>query len=253
MPSTKSPDEVIGLEWDAFLRQMSKDWKQGEHWCLVAPTGEGKSTFVAQLVERLRKFVLVFDLKGGDPTLDDLGWERITKWPLSREYRKMMEEGEPVRLLVGGKGRTPKARAARVDLFKQVLEAVYQDGGWTLVIPDLALLTDRRFGAAGDQVTELLLAARSAKISVVTEFQRPAGVPREAADQATYLGTAYTRDVDTVARLAEMLGRSRTQMRGAVRGLGKTRFSWIVVSRRPRDPLLVTKPPPITKKKAPPK
>lgn len=245
---TPSTEEVIGHSWDEFLRVMSKTWKQGEHWCLVAPTGEGKSTFVCQLVERLRKFVLVCDLKGGDQTLDDLGWDRITKWPLRHEHRKQMEEGTPVRLIVGGRGRTQKARAERVSLFKQVLEGAYQDGGWTIVIPDLALLTDRRFGAAGDQVTELLLAARSAKISVVTEFQRPAGVPREAADQATYLGTSYTRDVDTVARLAEMLGRSRVSMRGAVRGLGKTPFSWIVVSRRPREPLIVTKPPKLMKK-----
>jgi len=241
-------DEVIGLSWDDFLRKMSKDWHQGEHVCLVAPTGEGKSTFVTQLVERLRKFALICDLKGGDPTLDDLGWDRITKWPLSRDYRKQMEEGTPVRLIVGGLGRTPKARHERVNLFKQVLEGVYQDGSWTFVVPDLALLTDRRFGDAGAQVTELLLAARSAKISVVTEFQRPAGVPREAADQATYLGTSYTRDVDTVARLAEMLGRSRVQMRGAVRGLGETPYSWIWVSRRPREPLIVTVPPKLTRK-----
>jgi hypothetical protein len=247
MPDT---DEVIGLSWDEFLRKMSTDWAQGEHWCLVAPTGEGKSTFVAQLVERLRRFVLIFDLKGSDDTLDNLGWERVERWPLSREYRKMMAEGKPVRLIVGGRGRTPKARAGRIELFQQVLEGAYQDGGWTIVIPDLALLTDRRFGAAGNQVTELLLAARSAKISVVTEFQRPAGVPREAADQATYLGTSYTRDVDTVARLAEMLGRSRVSMRGAVKGLGKTQHSWIVVCRRPRDPLIVVKPPKMRHKAA---
>jgi hypothetical protein len=248
MPSTRDNEEVVGMPWEDFLRHMSKHWRQGEHWCLVAPTGEGKSTFVAQLVERLRKFVLIFDLKGGDPTLDDLGWERITKWPLSRDYRKQMEEGEPVRLIVGGRGRTPKARAERIALFQAVLEGAYVDGGWTVVIPDLALLTDRRFGAAGGQVTELLLAARSAKVSVVTEFQRPAGVPREAADQATYLGTSFTRDVDTGGRLGEMFGRSRMQMRGAIRGLGKTPYSWIVVNRRPREPLIITRPPKLERK-----
>ena len=162
-----------------------------------------------------------------------------------------MEEGTPVRLIVGKPGRTPKARSERRELQLQVLEAAHQEGGWTIAVPDLALLTDRRFGGAGDKVTELLLTARSAKVSVVTEFQRPAGVPREAADQASYLGTSYTRDIDTVARLAEMLGRSRVQMRGAIRGLGNAPFTWIVVSRSPRDPLIVTKPPAPTKKKKP--
>ena len=243
MPPDQRPgDDVLGKNWAEFLAYMRDHWRQGEHWCLVAPTGEGKTTFVGQLL-MLRRFVLLFDMKGGDPTIDALGWERIDKWPLSREYREKMRKREPVRLVVGGLGRSPQNRRDRVDLFNRVLEAVYQEGGWTLAIPDLALLTDRRFGAAGAKVTELLLAARSAKVSVVTEFQRPAGVPREAADQATYLATSYTRDVDTVGRLAEMLGRSRVSMRGAVRGLGSYPYSWLVVSRRPREPLILTKPP----------
>jgi len=213
----------------------------------VATTGEGKTSFQTQLTGKLRRFVLTFDAKGDDQTLDDTGWDRIKSWPISHEYRKMMHEGKPVRLIVGAQGRTPKQRDERRALQLKVLEAAHQEGGWTLAIPDLALLTDKRFGGAGDKVTELLLTARSAKVSVLTEFQRPAGVPREAADQATYLATSYTRDIDTVARLAEMLGRSRVQMRGAVRGLGEAPFTWIVVSRRPRDPLIITKPPKPTK------
>jgi hypothetical protein len=86
---------------------------------------------------------------------------------------------------------------------------------------------------------------------MITEFGRPAGVPREAGEMASFLGVAYTRDYDTVGRLAEMLGRSRAGTRGAIKGLAEAPHTWIIVSRNARDPLIVTKPPAPTKKKKP--
>jgi len=113
MPPRSDSQEVIGLTWDEYLRYMKTHWKQGEHLCLVAPTGEGKTTFVAQLLSRLRRFVLVFDAKGDDETLYDTGWENIGRWPISHEYRRQMQEGKPVRLIVGKPGRTQKAKSER--------------------------------------------------------------------------------------------------------------------------------------------
>ena len=64
-------DEVVAMPWEAeFLPYMKTHWKQGEHVCLVAPTGEGKTVFVTQLLGRLRRFVLIFDAKGDDTTSD---------------------------------------------------------------------------------------------------------------------------------------------------------------------------------------
>jgi len=61
------------MPWETeFLPYMKTHWKQGEHVCLVAPTGEGKTVFETQLIGRLRRFVLIFDAKGDDATLDEL-------------------------------------------------------------------------------------------------------------------------------------------------------------------------------------
>ena len=244
-----SKQEAVAYPWDDFMKHMRANWKQGEHWALVAPTGEGKTTFVSQLV-MLRRYVGLYDQKGGtDEIVAHLltqGWARQTRWPLSLEQRKKISDGkEPLRLIIGATGRKPQDKVRRRAFHLKTLEGMSQAGGWTILVPDLALLTDRRFGNAGDKVTEALLEGRSAKLTIITEFQRPAGVPREAADQATYLATSYTRDIDTIARLAEMMGRSRAEMRGAITALGDVdaKFTWIVVSRNPREPLMVVRPP----------
>jgi hypothetical protein len=220
---------------------MKEHWQPGEHWALLGATGEGKTNHSLQLA-RVRRFVLVLDIKGGDKTILKAGWPRLTKWPPSREDRKTMQEGEPFRRVVGDTRRDRAGRRARVALFRQVLEGVMQEGGWTLIVPDLRVMTDPRFGGLADDVVELLVLLRDAGGSIITDWQRPAGVPREAGDQATWLGISYTRDEDVVGRLAEMMGRSRAELRGAVSGLGDLPYGWLVVSRQPRAPIILTRP-----------
>jgi hypothetical protein len=233
--------EVEPLTWTAFLERQRDTWSPGEHWALVAPTGEGKTTFTAGLV-KTRRYVLALDQKGGDKTLALLGWDRLTKWPPTRADRRDMEDGQPWRRLVGSVKRDQPSREARRSLHRVILRAAMEEGGWTIVAPDLAALTARQFGNAWDEMVELLILARDAGTSIVTDFQRPAGVPREAGEMATYLGIGYTRDRDTVSRLAEMMGRSAAEIRGAVNALADLPYGWLVVSRRPRDGIILTRP-----------
>ncbi len=216
-------------------------WPALGHRC---PHGGGltsKTTFTAGLVQT-RRYVLALDAKGGDKTLGKLGWERMTRWPPSRQERQDMAEGQPFRRIVGGLQRHQAARVQRRELHRSILAAAMEEGGWTILAPDLAALTARQFGNAWDEMVELLILARDAGTSIVTDFQRPAGIPREAGEMATYLGIGYTRDKDTVSRLAEMMGRSAAEMRGAVEALSELPYGWLVVSRRPRDPILLTRP-----------
>ena len=208
-------DDFEALQWPDFLKRMAVEWKPGEHWALIVPTGGGKTTFAGGLA-RTRKYVLALDVKGGDRTLKQLGWERLTKWPLSREDRKEIEDGRPVRRLVGGTGMSPIQRLKRYDLCKQVLGSMLQEGGWTVLATDLKILTHPKFGGLWDEVEELTLLARERDISVMTDMQRVSGQPRESTDQATWMAVGYTRDQDAVGRLGEMMGRSRAGMRGAI-------------------------------------
>jgi energy-coupling factor transporter ATP-binding protein EcfA2 len=233
--------EFEALQWEDFLKRMAVEWKPGEHVATIVPTGGGKTTFVGGLV-KTRRYVLALDVKGGDATLRKLGWERITKWPLTREDRNDIEDGKPFRRLVGGTGMKPIDRLKRYDLCKRVLGSMLEEGGWTVVATDLKILTHPKFGGLWDDIEELTLLARERAISVITDMQRVSGQPRESTDQATWLAIGYTRDVDAVNRLGEMMGRSRAEMRGAITALGDLPYSFLVVNRDPRSPIILTRP-----------
>lgn len=220
---------------------MSKEWKPGEHVATIVPTGGGKTTFVGGLVST-RKYVLALDVKGGDQTLKKLGWDRITKWPLSRKDRQDIADGKAFRRLVGATGMRDADRLKRYDLCKRVLHDMLIEGGWTVVATDLKILTHPKFGGLWDEIEELTLLARERAVSVITDMQRVSGQPRESTDQATWLAIGYTRDVDAVNRLGEMMGRSRAEMRGAIDALGDLPYGFLVVNRDPRSSIILTRP-----------
>lgn len=235
------PTEVLPLPWRSFLKKMSTDWEPGQHWAVIVPTGGGKTTFLGGLA-KTRRFVLGLDIKGGDRTLRELGWPRMEKWPPSRAERRDIADGQPFRRLIGGTGRSPGERQQRYDFCKIVLEAIMEEPGWTALCTDLKVLTAAKFGGAGDQIEELMILARDALTTMMVDMQRGAGVPREAIDQAYRLAVGYTRDVDHVNRLAEEMGRSRAEMRGAISALGELPHGFLIVDREPRSPILLTRP-----------
>jgi hypothetical protein len=57
---------------------------------------------------------------------------------------------------------------------------------------------------------------------------------------STWCAVSYTRDTDVVNRLAEILGRPKPEIRGALKGLDK--YTWLLVGRDPREPIRVTLP-----------
>src|SRR5215469_3500586 len=93
--------KVVSLDFPLFLRWLETNWEPGEHFALVGPTGEGKTTFAVGIM-RLRKWIMALDAKGEDETLAASGFERVVKFPLSRKVRNAVAEGYPARLIIGG-------------------------------------------------------------------------------------------------------------------------------------------------------
>lgn len=237
-----SAPDVQALEWPAFSAWFGPRWKAGQHIALIGPTGVGKSTFDAQILS-LRKWVVVLDPKGGDSTWKKSGFPRVTDWPLPRKYQDLLDEGKPVRVHLAPRVRTTADLPPMRETFRRCLEDVFAEGGWAISISELQVVSDRRMMNLGGSVDTLLVAARDKGVSVVTEFQAPRWVSRAPSEQATWLVTYYVRDTDTADRIAEMTGRPKAEIRGALRGLGE--HAALVFSRNPRDPIIVTRPPKI--------
>lgn len=236
--------QIEPMEWSTeFVPFMEDNWRQGEHIAVIAPTGEGKSTFTGGLMA-VRRYVLVLDVKGGDSTLDGLGFPRLTSWPGKKKIESMLvdndENNKPSRYVIGGENRTAADAAKLKSTIEATLRDAYEMGGFTVNADELQLLTDPRFMNLREHVDKILIAARDRRISFVGSYQAPSWVTPHASKQATWVAVAYTRDTDVVNRLAEILGRPKSEIRGAVEGLDKHHF--IVANRNPREPLRLTMP-----------
>ncbi len=232
------------MDWKTeFLPWFRNAWKPGEHVSLIAPTGAGKTTFAAGILD-LRRYVLALDAKGGDSTLSAFGFPRLEAWPgeksLSLTVARNDEDGVPSRFVVGGRSRTAKEIDALVATLSKALSDAYSMGGWTVYADELMLLTDPRMYNFRSAVDRILISARDRGISLVSSFQSPTWVTPQAGKQSTWVAVSYTRDTDVVNRLAEILGRPKPEIRGAIKGL--ERFSWIIVGRNPHEPLRITAP-----------
>ena len=234
------PSEIEALQPRDFLQRIAEEWQPGEHWAFLVPTGGGKTTLAARIAST-RKFVLAFDVKGGDKTLAKLHWERMTKWPPTREERQDMADGKPFRRVVGSTDKSREGKLRRYALCKRVLNDVLQEGGYTVLATDAKILTHPKFGGLWDDYEELILLARDVDVSVMTDMQRVSGQPRETSDQATWLAVGYTRDRDAISRISEMMGRSAAEIRGAIDALGELPFGFLVVNRDPRKPIIMTR------------
>jgi hypothetical protein len=228
-------------------------WKPGQHWALIGPTGEGKSTFAVGLLEG-RKWVLSLDPKGEDETLESSGYERVTSMPppKGRPFGKpepgterwiwdQVEKGLPVGLIAGFEALSDEEDAALHQLMRDAVTWCRRTRGWTLYVDEFELLSSQRMFALGPDIERMLITARRAGTSVVTSFQAAAWVSKHAVRQASFTSLWPTRDRDMIKSVAESMGRDWRLISAAVDELPP--YHVLVIPKQIRMPMLVTTAP----------
>jgi hypothetical protein len=234
-------------------------WFPGQHWALVGPTGEGKSTFGVGIIGQ-RRWVVSLDPKGEDETLEASGYERLRRIPpprdrlafFKREPRRgtddwiwhHVERRNPVGLIVGFESMSDEADEQLRKLMGDAILWVKRTRGWTLYVDEFELLSSQRMMRQAARIENMLITARRAGTSVVTSFQAPAWVSKHATRQARKVTLFPTRDRDMIKAVAEGMGRDWRMVAAAVDELPP--FHSLTLTNQIRRPMIVTMAPKVS-------
>lgn len=231
-------------------------WKPGQHWALIGPTGEGKSTFGVGILKH-RKWVLSLDPKGEDETLEASGYVRVRSMPpprgrpigrpepgTDRWIWDRINKGEPVGLIAGFEALTDEEDLKLHELMKDSVIWCRRTRGWTLYVDEFELLSSQRMFRLGPDIERMLITARRAGTSVVTSFQAAAWVSKHATRQASFTSLWPTRDRQMVKNVAEAMGRDWRTVAQVVDELPP--FHTLTIPKQIRRPMIVTTAPKVS-------
>ena len=197
-----------------------RNWQQGEHVTIIGPTGCGKTTLEARLLEA-RESVVVFVTKIHDDTIsnDFPGYKRIEKWPPPRTWdNKVLLWPKPP-------GTIREVFAKQRAVFKQALDSIFRDRNWCVVF-DEQHYTCKQLGLEVEN-SMLLHQGRSSGLSVVNGTQRPSWVPVVTYSSATHAYIWRTTDRDDLRRLATLGGVNMRDLQYNLLQLDKHDFIYV--------------------------
>lgn len=204
-------EEAPRIPWDKFSRR-TLQWKPGEHFGLIGPTGQGKTTMLFNLLP-LHPYVVVFATKPRDKSMDGLirqGYLKMDKWA-PRDPAQF-----PRRVLWPDASRLDSKTKQRA-VFGAAFDEIYREGGWTVALDEMWYMS--QVLKMDEDIKTYLLQARSLGISLLMATQRPAWVPREMYTASTHLMFWRVNDETDLSAISGIGARSSQLIRETVMNL----------------------------------
>lgn len=213
------------VAWPDFMRSFR--WTQGEHACVIKPTGGGKTTLLGQALRahaRHSPAQVVLVTKVYDKTFPKQfpaseGWRRIESWPPPRHVNKVLlwprVNGKPI----------PEIIAIQRRVFRDALDRIFSEMGWTVIFDEEHYVCETLGLSA--YVAMFHHQGRSSGLTCVDGIQRPKFVPVVTYSSATHAFIGHTTDADDLKRLSDLGSRYKRDIINEVQGLDFYEFLYV--------------------------
>lgn len=219
LPLAKVSKDAPRVPWDVFITR-ELQWKSGEHFALIGPTGQGKTTMLRNLLP-LHPFVAVFATKPRDVSMEELvreGYYRMERW-INLDPNQF-----PRRIIWPKAGQLDDFKTQK-EVFHDAFSRIYREGHWTVAVDEMWYMVNVL--RLESDLKLFLLQARALGISLLAATQRPAFVPLEVYDQSTHLMFWRDNDETNLKRISGISYRSGGLIRHVISNLEQFQVLYI--------------------------